>query len=126
MSIVKIEKDAAVARRFQTVQVNEPSADEALQILQGIRGRYEDYHKIKYTDDALAAAIDLSNRYINDRFLPDKAIDLIDEAGSRKNLTVKVADPAEIEKQMANAEKQKQRAVDNEKILQQKGRLLAN
>lgn len=110
----KIEKDAAVARRFQTVQVNEPSADEALQILQGIRGRYEDYHKIKYTDDALAAAVDLSNRYINDRFLPDKAIDLIDEAGSRKNLTVKVADPAEIEKQMANAEKQKQRAVDNE------------
>ena len=110
----KIEKDAAVARRFQTVQVNEPSADEALQILQGIRGRYEDYHKIKYTDDALVAAVDLSNRYINDRFLPDKAIDLIDEAGSRKNLTVKVADPAEIEKQMANAEKQKQRAVDNE------------
>ena len=110
----KIEKDAAVARRFQTVQVNEPSADEALQILQGIRGRYEDYHKIKYTDNALAAAVDLSNRYINDRFLPDKAIDLIDEAGSRKNLTVKVADPAEIEKQMANAEKQKQRAVDNE------------
>lgn len=110
----KIEKDAAVARRFQTVQVNEPSADEALQILQGIRGRYEDYHKIKYTDDALATAVDLSNRYINDRFLPDKAIDLIDEAGSRKNLTVKVADPAEIEKQMANAEKQKQRAVDNE------------
>ncbi|WP_134645301.1 ATP-dependent Clp protease ATP-binding subunit [Weissella cibaria] len=110
----KIEKDSAVARRFQTVQVNEPSADEALQILQGIRGRYEDYHKIKYTDDALAAAVDLSNRYINDRFLPDKAIDLIDEAGSRKNLTVKVADPAEIEKQMANAEKQKQRAVNNE------------
>ena len=86
----KIEKDAAIARRFQTVQVDEPSTDEALQILKGIRSRYEDYHKVKYADEALEAAVNLSNRYISDRFLPDKAIDLIDEAGSKKNLSVKI------------------------------------
>lgn len=110
----QIEKDAAIARRFQTVQVNEPSIDEALQILNGIRSRYEDYHKVKYSDEALEAAVNLSNRYIQERFLPDKAIDLIDEAGSRKNLTIKVDDPAKVQKQIDYAEKEKQAAIDRE------------
>ncbi|WP_373770182.1 ATP-dependent Clp protease ATP-binding subunit [Weissella soli] len=110
----QIEKDAAIARRFQTVQVNEPSTDEALQILNGIRSRYEDYHKVKYSDEALEAAVNLSNRYIQERFLPDKAIDLIDEAGSRKNLTIKVDDPAKVQKQIDYAEKEKQAAIDHE------------
>ncbi|WP_373768931.1 ATP-dependent Clp protease ATP-binding subunit [Weissella soli] len=110
----QIEKDAAIARRFQTVQVNEPSTDEALQILNGIRSRYEDYHKVKYSDEALEAAVNLSNRYIQERFLPDKAIDLIDEAGSRKNLTIKVDDPAKVQKQIDYAEKEKQAAIDRE------------
>ncbi|QEA35737.1 ATP-dependent Clp protease ATP-binding subunit [Weissella soli] len=110
----QIEKDAAIARRFQTIQVNEPSTDEALQILNGIRSRYEDYHKVKYSDEALEAAVNLSNRYIQERFLPDKAIDLIDEAGSRKNLTIKVDDPAKVQKQIDYAEKEKQAAIDRE------------
>ncbi|MCM0582737.1 ATP-dependent Clp protease ATP-binding subunit [Weissella diestrammenae] len=110
----QIEKDAAIARRFQTVQVDEPTTEEALQILQGIRGRYEDYHKVKYSDAALEAAVDLSNRYIPERFLPDKAIDLMDEAGSRKNLAIKVEDPQKLEKQIAYAEKMKQQSIDDE------------
>ncbi|MDR3242011.1 MAG: ATP-dependent Clp protease ATP-binding subunit [Lactobacillaceae bacterium] len=110
----QIEKDAAIARRFQTVQVDEPTTDEAVQILQGIRGRYEDYHKVKYTDEALEAAVNLSNRYIPERFLPDKAIDLMDEAGSRKNLAIKVDDPKKLEKQIDYAENMKQAAIDNE------------
>lgn len=110
----KIEKDAAIARRFQTVQVNEPSTEEALQIIQGIRSRYEDYHKVKYADEALAAAVNLSNRYISDRFLPDKAIDLIDEAGSKKNLSVKIADPKELENKIHSTEAQKQSAIEQE------------
>ena len=110
----QIEKDAAIARRFQTVQVNEPSTEEALQILQGIRTRYENYHQVKYSDDVLEAAVNLSNRYIQDRFLPDKAIDLLDEAGSRKNLALKTANPEEIQQQIRNAEAQKQSAIENE------------
>ena len=110
----KIEKDAAIARRFQTVQVNEPSTEEALQIIQGIRSRYEDYHKVKYADEALEAAVNLSNRYISDRFLPDKAIDLIDEAGSKKNLSVKIADPKELENKIHSTEAQKQSAIEQE------------
>lgn len=110
----KIEKDAAIARRFQTVQVDEPSTDEALQILKGIRSRYEDYHKVKYADEALEAAVNLSNRYISDRFLPDKAIDLIDEAGSKKNLSVKIADPKELENKIHSTEAQKQSAIERE------------
>jgi ATP-dependent Clp protease ATP-binding subunit ClpC len=77
------EKDAALARRFQPITVNEPSVDETIDILRGLRERYEDHHKLLITDDALIAAAKLSARYISDRFLPDKAIDLIDEAGSR-------------------------------------------
>eukprot|EP00252_Welwitschia_mirabilis_P000852 TRINITY_DN1082_c0_g1_i1.p1 TRINITY_DN1082_c0_g1~~TRINITY_DN1082_c0_g1_i1.p1 ORF type:complete len:931 (+),score=217.63 TRINITY_DN1082_c0_g1_i1:303-3095(+) len=81
-----IEKDPALERRFQPVQVPEPTVDEAVQILRGLRERYEIHHKLSYTDDALTAAAELSHQYISDRFLPDKAIDLIDEAGSRVRL----------------------------------------
>lgn len=81
-----IEKDAALERRFQTVQVSEPTVPEAIQILKGLRHKYESHHKLKYSDEALVAAAELSHRYINDRYLPDKAIDLIDEAGSKARL----------------------------------------
>ncbi|CUS25920.1 ATP-dependent Clp protease [Paucilactobacillus oligofermentans DSM 15707 = LMG 22743] len=110
----KIEKDAALARRFQPVQVNEPSIEETLQILRGIQSRYQDYHNVKYTDAAIDAAVKLSARYIQDRFQPDKAIDLLDEAGSKKNLTLKTADPATIENEIHTAEAHKQQALDNE------------
>lgn len=110
----QIEKDGAIARRFQPVQVNEPSKDEALQILFGIRPKYEDYHKVKYSDEVLKAAIDLSDRYIPDRFLPDKAIDLIDESGSKKNLKLELVSPQEIQQKINNAEAMKQQAIDNE------------
>lgn len=110
----KIEKDAALARRFQPVQVNEPSVEETIKILNGIKPRYQDYHHVKYTDEAVAAAAKLSDRYIQDRFLPDKAIDLLDEAGSRKNLTLKTADPNVIENEIHTAEAHKQQAVDNQ------------
>lgn len=82
-----IEKDPALERRFQPVQVPEPTVDETIQILGGLRERYEAHHKLRYTDEALEAAAKLSSQYISDRFLPDKAIDLIDEAGSRVRLT---------------------------------------
>lgn len=77
----KIEKDGALERRFQPVQVNEPTTDEALIILQGLKDSYEAYHGVTYSEEALRAAVELSNRYIQDRFLPDKAIDLMDEGG---------------------------------------------
>lgn len=110
----KIEKDAALARRFQPVEVNEPSVEETIQILNGIKSRYEDYHHVKYTDDAIVAAAKLSDRYIQERFLPDKAIDLLDEAGSKKNLTLKTADPNTIENEIHTAEAHKQQAADNQ------------
>lgn len=78
-----IEKDAALSRRFQPVQVDEPTRDETVEILRGLRDKYEAHHKLKITDEAIEAAVDMSSRYINDRYLPDKAIDLIDEASSR-------------------------------------------
>ncbi|GAJ27305.1 ATP-dependent Clp protease ATP-binding subunit ClpA [Liquorilactobacillus sucicola DSM 21376 = JCM 15457] len=109
-----IEKDAALARRLQPVQVNEPSIEETVKILKGIQGKYEGYHHVKYTDAALNAAVKLSNRYIQDRFLPDKAIDLLDESGSKKNLTIQSIDPAVVAEKIANAEKQKQEALKNE------------
>ena len=110
----KIEKDGAISRRFQQVQVEEPTQEETLTILQGIREKYQDYHHVTYTDDALVSAVDLSDRYIPERFLPDKAIDLIDEAGSRKNLTMTVADPKTIQNKIDSAEKLKQEAIDKE------------
>lgn len=81
-----IEKDSALERRFQTVMIEEPSAEETIEVLKGIRSYYENYHRIKISDDVIRSAVVLSTRYITDRFLPDKAIDLIDEAGSRANL----------------------------------------
>ena len=88
-----IEKDAALERRFQTIMVDPPSISETIEILKGLRDRYEAHHKIRYTDDALEAAAKLSERYISGRFLPDKAIDLIDEAGSRARLSTMIAPP---------------------------------
>ncbi len=111
-----IEKDAALERRFQPVTVEEPTEDEAFEILKGLRGRYEEHHKVTITDEALRAAVRLSARYINDRFLPDKAIDLIDEASSKLRLTVFV-EPEEIktlEKDIEALEKQKEQAISSE------------
>lgn len=110
----KIEKDAALARRFQPVEVDEPSVEETIRILNGIKSRYQDYHHVKYTDDAVVAAAKLSDRYIQDRYLPDKAIDLLDEAGSKKNLTLKNVDPNAIENEIHTAEAHKQQAADNQ------------
>ena len=81
-----IEKDAALARRFQPILVPEPTVDDTVTILRGLRDRYEAHHQVRYTDEALVAAVELSDRYITDRFLPDKAIDLIDQAGARVRL----------------------------------------
>ena len=111
-----IEKDSALERRFQPVTVEEPSEDEAFAILKGLRGRYEEHHHVKITDEALKAAVKLSARYINDRFLPDKAIDLIDEASSKLRLTSFV-EPEEIkslEQDIVNLERQKEEAIKAE------------
>ncbi|MDR1088256.1 MAG: ATP-dependent Clp protease ATP-binding subunit [Coriobacteriales bacterium] len=86
-----IEKDTALERRFQPVMINEPTSDQAVQILEGLRDRYEAHHRVRFSDEALAAAVSLSDRYVQDRFLPDKAIDVIDEAGARmriRNMTL--------------------------------------
>ncbi|WOY89784.1 ATP-dependent Clp protease ATP-binding subunit [Ligilactobacillus murinus] len=109
-----IEKDAALARRLQPVQVEEPSKEEALAILHGLRAKYESYHQVAYTDEALESAIQLSTRYIQDRYLPDKAIDLLDEAGSRKNLALQAFDPSEVKAKIAQAQTNKQAALDQE------------
>ena len=109
-----IEKDAALARRLQSVQVAEPSQTEALAILQGLRPKYENYHQVTYTDEALQSAIQLATRYIQDRNLPDKAIDLLDEAGSRKNLATQTFDPQEIQYQIEQAKKDKTTALAQE------------
>ncbi|UQS81743.1 AAA family ATPase [Bombilactobacillus folatiphilus] len=110
----QIEKDSALARRLQPVQVSEPSVDQTVEILKGIEPKYEAYHHVKYTPEAIQAAAVLSDRYIQDRFLPDKAIDLLDESGSRKNLTLSPVDPAEIEKKIKEAEANKQTALKQE------------
>lgn len=110
----EIEKDSALARRFQPVEVKEPSIDETIRILRGIQKRYEDYHHVKYTDKAIEAAAKLSARYIQDRFLPDKAIDLLDEAGSRMNLTIPYIDQDKMKERIKAAEELKQEALKNE------------
>jgi ATP-dependent Clp protease ATP-binding subunit ClpC len=112
----RIESDPALERRFQSVTVEEPSVTETIEILKGLRGRYEDFHKVKITDDALVAAARLSDRYIADRFLPDKAIDLIDEAASKVMLQSTEAPPelVEISKQMEGLKKEKEKAVDTQ------------
>ena len=111
-----IEKDAALERRFQPVTVEEPGEEESISILKGLRPRYEEHHKVTITDDALSAAVRLSARYINDRFLPDKAIDLIDEASSKVRLTtyVEPAEIKELEQEIGNLEKQKEAAIKAE------------
>ena len=111
-----IEKDAALERRFQPVTVEEPTQEETVAILKGLRGRYEDHHKVTITDDALESAVKLSARYINDRFLPDKAIDLIDEASSKVRLTnfVEPEEIKELELQVQALEMEKEEAVKAE------------
>ena len=109
-----IEKDAALERRMQPVKVDEPTVEETITILRGIQPKYQDYHHVKYTDEAITAAAELSNRYIQDRFLPDKAIDLLDEAGSKMNLTLNFVDPKDIDKRLIEAENLKAQATRDE------------
>ncbi|HEL0221417.1 TPA: ATP-dependent Clp protease ATP-binding subunit [Streptococcus equi subsp. zooepidemicus] len=109
-----IEKDAALERRMQPVKVDEPSVEETITILKGIQAKYEDYHHVKYSQSAIEAAANLSNRYIQDRFLPDKAIDLLDEAGSKMNLTLNFVDPKDIDKRLIEAENLKAQATRDE------------
>ena len=111
-----IEKDAALERRFQPVTVGEPTKEETVEILKGLRDKYEAHHKVKITDEALNAAVDLSDRYISDRFLPDKAIDLMDEAASKVRIAMFVAPPdlKEKEDRLEEIKKEKQRAVDHQ------------
>lgn len=109
-----IEKDAALERRMQPVKVDEPSVEETITILEGIRPKYEDYHHVKYSSEAIKAAAILSNRYIQDRFLPDKAIDLLDEAGSKMNLTLNFVNPQDIDQRLIEAENLKAQATRDE------------
>lgn len=111
-----IEKDSALERRFQPVTVDEPTEDESVAILRGLRSRYEEHHKVEITDEALAAAVKLSSRYINDRFLPDKAIDLIDEASSRVRLAnyTKPSKIKEYEEEIEALEESKEEAIKKE------------
>jgi ATP-dependent Clp protease ATP-binding subunit ClpC len=108
-----IERDAALERRFQPVQVGEPSVDDTIEILRGLKERYESHHRLKIADEALIAAATLGDRYISDRFLPDKAIDLIDEAGSRVRLLNSKLPPAakDVDKQLRQVQKDKEDAV---------------
>lgn len=112
-----IEKDAALERRFQPVQVDQPTVEDTIQILYGLKSRYESHHGVEYTDDAIKAAAELSARYVADRFLPDKAIDLIDEAGSRVRLYKGGSSSADIQETMRKIEdlrKQKEEAVTSQ------------
>ncbi|CAM3721994.1 MULTISPECIES: ATP-dependent Clp protease ATP-binding subunit [Tsukamurella] len=111
-----IEKDAALERRFQPVQVGEPSVEHAIEILKGLRDRYEAHHRISITDSALVAAATLADRYINDRFLPDKAIDLIDEAGARMRIRRMTAPPdlRQFDDKIADARREKESAIDEQ------------
>jgi ATP-dependent Clp protease ATP-binding subunit ClpC len=110
------EKDAALARRFQQVMVNEPSLPHTINILKGLRDRYEAHHKVSITDSALVSAANLADRYITDRFLPDKAIDLIDEAGARLRLSFLSSPPElkELEERMAEIKAQKEKAIEDQ------------
>ncbi|MEU0792818.1 ATP-dependent Clp protease ATP-binding subunit [Amycolatopsis sp. NPDC005961] len=109
-----IEKDAALERRFQPIQVGEPSLEHTIEILKGLRDRYEAHHRVSITDSALVAAATLADRYINDRFLPDKAIDLIDEAGARMRIRRMTAPPdlREFDEKIANVRRDKESAID--------------
>jgi ATP-dependent Clp protease ATP-binding subunit ClpE len=109
-----IEKDAALERRFQPVQVTEPNVEETVRILTGLQKHYEDFHRVTYTDEAINACASLSHRYIQDRFLPDKAIDLLDEAGSKLNLTIDETDNQSIQEQLMAIAKRKDAALQKE------------
>jgi ATP-dependent Clp protease ATP-binding subunit ClpC len=113
-----IEKDAALERRFQPIRVEEPTADESVQILKGLRDRYEAHHRVSITDEAIDAAVKLSDRYISDRFLPDKAIDLIDEAGSKVRLRSYTTPPnlKELEVKLEEVRKEKDAAVQSQEF----------
>src|SRR5690606_28015070 len=113
-----VEKDAALERRFQPIIVEEPTVEETIKILEGLRDRYEAHHRVKITDEALRAAAVLSDRYVTDRFLPDKAIDLIDEAGSKIRLQALVAPPhlKELEQQIEETRMEKEAAIKNEEF----------
>lgn len=111
-----IEKDSALERRFQTIMVNEPSAEDAISILKGIRNKYEEFHCAKITDEAIQAAVKISQRYITDRFLPDKAIDLMDEASAKVRLkTVNIpTNISQLEQKIQDLKKAKEKAIDNQ------------
>jgi ATP-dependent Clp protease ATP-binding subunit ClpC len=113
-----VEKDAALERRFQPIMVGEPSLEETRLILKGLRDCYEAHHRVKITDEAIEAAVQLSNRYITDRFLPDKAIDLIDEAASRVRLRTTITPPdlKELEDQVNQLQQEKEAAIKNEEF----------
>ena len=113
-----IEKDGALERRFQSVNVDPPSPDETVEILKGLRERYSDHHRVEYTDGALEQAVELAVRYINNRFLPDKAIDVIDEAGARVRITNMVAPPniAELTTEVEELDRAKEDAVKNQQF----------
>ncbi|UXC33735.1 ATP-dependent Clp protease ATP-binding subunit [Bacillus safensis] len=110
----QIEKDAALERRFQPVIVDEPTPDEAIDILKGIQDKYEAYHGVTYSDEAIKACVQLSSRYIQDRHLPDKAIDLMDEAGSKANLSIDAASEDELTNRLAQIAAEKQAALKEE------------
>lgn len=118
-----IERDSALERRFQKIVVEEPNVENSIRILQGLKKTYEDYHRVYYNDDALKAAVELSSRYINDRFLPDKAIDIIDEAGAKAKIFL-IQKPSQIEeleielKELANAKEQMVKTQEYEKAAQ--------
>ena len=110
----RIEKDPALSRRFQAVQVPEPTTDVAIKILEGLKKKYEDYHHVKYSDDSLKLAVELSERYIQGRYLPDKAIDLMDEAGAKKALLVQPTDEKSLKNQISALESKKVEAAKAE------------
>ena len=110
----QIEKDAALERRFQPIIVKEPSAEDTIKILNGIKDRYENFHEVSYSDEAIQAFVTLSGRYIQDRYLPDKAIDLMDEVGSRLNLIHATADPDSIGTRLAEVVQEKEQAAEEE------------
>src|SRR5690625_317051 len=110
----QIEKDAALERRFQPIIVEEPSIEESIEILHGIKDRYEQFHGVTYPDEVIESFVTLSNRYIQDRFLPDKAIDLMDEVGSRLNLAHSEQDTDSLEKQLEKVIKEKETAAEKE------------
>ncbi len=111
-----IEKDSALARRFQTILVNAPTVEETIEIIKGLSDKYEAHHRVKFSDEAIVAAAKLSNQYITDRFLPDKAVDVIDEAGSRARLLITTRPPVlkHLAQEIAEATKEKEAAIRNQ------------